>query len=102
MVLGGRAFLHLPFLLRLACGAIDVDSDHPFNSDGAEEMDVTGGMFAPTAEEIEAETARPSLLTQTSGYWDHFLEWTRDIETPWTDDSDEYTGSNAPPAVLQW
>ena len=87
-----EADLHLPFLLRLSSGAIDlsIDGAAQVNEDGHESMDIEGGMFAPTAEEIAAEENLPSLLVENSLCWDHFLDWTRDIEAPWISDTDDY------------
>jgi len=55
---------HLPFLLRLAS----------------------------TEEEVADESAEEQqLLNQNSARWDRFLNWVRDIETPWeSEDTDEY------------
>jgi hypothetical protein len=87
---------HLPFLLLLASGQVDLSEGaaDSVNADGEEEMDV-GGEFAPTEDEVAVEEQQESLLTTTSRDWDHFLNWTRDIETPWTDDSDQYRRQRA-------
>ena len=91
-----EADFHLPFLLRLASGRIDLaEGADGLNAAGEEEMDIAGSAFAPTAEEIESEAQEPTLLRQISTYWDNFLEWTRDIEMAWTADSDSYRQQRA-------
>ena len=90
-----EADMHLPFLLRLACGQIDLSDCASLNSAGEESMRVDGGMFAPSDDEVEEERERPSLLQETAGYWDNFLNWVADIETPWLEDSDAYRRKRA-------
>tara|TARA_B110000046_G_scaffold183516_1_gene219765 strand:+ start:741 stop:1991 length:1251 start_codon:yes stop_codon:yes gene_type:complete len=90
-----EADLHLPFLLRLACGQIDLSDDSSLNAAGEEQMDVGGGMFAPSDDEIEAESDRPALIMETSDYWDNFLSWVKEIEHPWLEDSDAYRRNRA-------
>ena len=87
---------HLPFLLRLAGGQIDLseESSATLNSAGEEMMNVSGA-FAPSDDEVAEEEEQPSLLVETATYWDHFLDWVRDIETTWTDDSDDYRKQRA-------
>jgi hypothetical protein len=90
-----EADLHLPFLLRLACGQIDLSDDGSLNAAGEEQMDVSGGMFAPSDDEIEEESERPSLIMETSDYWDNFLSSVKEIEQPWLEDSDAYRRNRA-------
>jgi hypothetical protein len=84
--------VHLPFLLRLASGAIDACAEtlESTNSDGEEEMDVEDDQFEPTPEEVAQEAARLPLLAKNAIRWDEMLQWCRDIETPWAEDTLEY------------
>ena len=87
-----EADVHLPFLLRLASGAIDACAEtlESTNSDGEEEMDVEDDQFEPTPEEVAQEAARVPLLAKNAIRWDEMLQWCRDIETPWAEDTLEY------------
>ena len=90
--------MHLPFLLRLSSGMIDMcdESIACLNSDGEEEMDLSDDEFAGDEEEVAATAAQPSLLRANASRWDNFLQWVRDIETPWdTEDTDAYRESRA-------
>ena len=89
---------HLPFFLRLASGRIDLsDSTAVDTNDAGEEVLDFGAddPFAPTAEEVAAEAEKPSLLQENAGYWDNFLRWVREIEFPWTEDTDAYRTQRA-------
>ena len=88
---------HLPFLLSLAAGTIDISDDAgvALNAAGEEEMDLAGSAFAPTAQEVQNEMEQPSLIDELAGYWDNYLDWMRVVEEPWTDDSDEYRKQRA-------
>ena len=92
-----EADLHLPFLLRLSSGCIDVcdETAAHTNAAGEEEMDISDDEFAPTAEQVAAAEVEDSLLLKNSSRWDRFLSWVRDIETPWGDDTDEYRRARA-------
>lgn len=83
---------HLPFLLSLSCGPIDVSPDTAaaVNDAGEEEMDVSGDEFEPTKEQVAAEAARAPLIVDNADRWDRFLSWVRGIEQPWQEDTDEY------------
>lgn len=85
---------HLPFLLGLASAPMDSENSDgaPQDDDEEEDMEVSDDEFAPTADEVaEEEADEAELLVQNSLRWDRFLNWVRDIETPWdADDSDEY------------
>lgn len=88
-----EADVHLPFLLTLACSEIDVTPETAqqfYNAAGEEEMDLSDDEFDATEEEIEKEVDAPSLLRSNATRWDTFMEWVRDIEAPWEEDSDEY------------
>ena len=87
-----EAHLHLPFMLRLSSGQIDVcdETAAHTNAAGEEEMDLSDDEFAPTAEQIAAEKAREPLLFKNASRWDRFLDWVRGIETPWGEDTDAY------------
>ena len=87
-----EADLHLPFLLRLAAGQIDVCAETlaATNERGEEEMDVSDDDFEPTEEEVAEEAARTPLLAQNALRWDQFLEWVRDIQAAWLSDTDAY------------
>ena len=76
-----EAYLHLPFLLALAAGQIDVCEETlaATNEAGKEEMDLSGDAFEPTAEEVQAEAALTPLLQRNATRWDEFLNWVRDI-----------------------
>ena len=83
---------HLPFLLGLSSAQIDVSPETAAatNAAGEEEMDVSGDEFEPTDDEVAAEAARAPLISLNADRWDHFLGWVRDIEVPWSSDTDEY------------
>ena len=88
---------HLPILLGLSSGQIDVceETAAATNSNGEEEMDVSGDEFEPTADEIAAEAAQSTLMNLNADRWDHFLSWVRDIEVPWGEDTDDYRKERA-------
>ena len=86
---------HLPFLLRLAAGQIDLSDDSDLNDAGEEVMDVDGGMFAPSDDEVENEESHPTLLVDNAVKWDNFLEWVSGIEHPWTENTDLYRNQRA-------
>jgi hypothetical protein len=81
---------HLPFLLSLSSGAIDVGSETAAatNAAGEESMNLSDDEFAPTAEEIAAEAKREPLVVVNAARWDRFLNWARHIELPWGEDTD--------------
>jgi hypothetical protein len=86
---------HLPFMLGLSSGQIDVSEDIAAvtNASGEEAMDVSGDEFEASAEEVEAEAARMPLIGLNADRWDRFLTWVRGVELPWADeaaDTDEY------------
>ncbi|KAL1526456.1 hypothetical protein AB1Y20_015167 [Prymnesium parvum] len=97
-----EADVHLPFLLSLSStetDAGDQGTEQARNVVGEEEMDLTDDEFDPTDAEMANEGTDESLLTQNAARWDRFLEWVRQIETPWdTVDSDEYRKFRA----VQW
>lgn len=95
-----EADIHLPFLLSLSSGQIDVceETAAATNAAGEEEMDVSDDEFEPTEEEIAAEAARAPLIALNADRWDRFLSWTREIEQPWEADTDKYRKERA----LQW
>ena len=89
---------HLPFLLSLSSGSIDMSpgTEGGENSDGEEEMDLSGDEFEPTADEVTTEKAQAPLSVDVGAMWDRFLGWVRDIELPWEpEDSDEYRKARA-------
>ena len=88
---------HLPFLLGLSSGQIDVceETAAATNAAGEEEMDVSGDEFEPTDEEVAAEAERTPLIHLNAERWDRFLSWVRDIEVPWGEDTDEYRRQRA-------
>ena len=93
-----EAHLHVPFLLRLAAAPLDLvpDSVQQFmNADGQEEMDTSHDEFAPTDEEIEAESEEEPDMMLHAGMWDNYLEWVRTVQEPWAEDSDEYRQKRA-------
>ena len=84
---------HLPFLLTLSSGQIDVSPETAaaINSVGEEEMDVSGDEFEPTEDQIAQEAARAPLFVVNAARWDRFLNWVRAIEQPWdASDGDSY------------
>ena len=87
-----EADLHLPFLLRLATGAIDVcaETAEATNAAGEEEMDVSDDEFEPTDAEVAAEASHVPLLSSNSSVWDSFLGWCCSIENPWLEDTLDY------------
>eukprot|EP00966_Prymnesium_polylepis_P093014 2153033-Prymnesium_polylepis.1 len=92
-----EADVHLPFLLGLASARIDTDpeTEGHFNAAGEEMMDISDDEDAPTEEEVAAEQSREPLVLTNAKRWDDFLDWVRDDELPWTDDSDEYRKARA-------
>ena len=87
-----EADMHLPFLLEISSGTIDVgpETAAATNAAGEEEMDVSGDEFEPTDAEVAAEAARSPLVVVNAERWDRFLTWVRGIECPWDSDTDEY------------
>jgi hypothetical protein len=83
---------HLPFLLQLSSGRIDVcpETADATNDDGEEVMDLSDDEFEPTEAEEAEEAARPSLISANADRWDRFLDWVRAIEVPWAADTDQY------------
>ena len=72
-----EADVHLPFLLRLSSGMIDMcdESITCLNPDGEEEMDLSDDEFAGDEEEVAATAAQPMLLQANASRWDRFLDW---------------------------
>ena len=92
-----EADLHLPFLVRLSSSEIDVCAETAAhrNAAGEEEMDVSDDEFEPSAAEIAAEANKEPLVLLNASRWDRFLAWVRDIEVPWTEDTDTYRRGRA-------
>ena len=67
---------HLPFLLTLSSGQIDVceETAAATNAAGEEEMDISGDEYEPTDEEVAAEAARTPLLLLNADRWDRTTE----------------------------
>ena len=89
---------HLPFLLSLSSGVVDVCAETAArtNAAGEEEMDVTDDEFEPTDEQVRAEEVQAPLIMKNADRWDRFLDWVRELELPWdVDDSDDYRKSRA-------
>ena len=88
---------HLPFMIQLASGPIDVCAETAAVSNAADEeaMDISDDEFEPTDEEVAAEAAEAPLVATTADRWDRFLNWTRSIEVPWGDDTDQYRQQRA-------
>ena len=88
---------HLPFLLGLASSQIDACPETQAATNAADEevMDVSDDEFAPSEEEIAVEAARTPLISENATFWDDFLQWTRDTETEWAEDTDEYRKARA-------
>ena len=58
-------------------------------------MDVSGDEYEPTEDEVADEANREPLIVLNATRWDRFLSWVRDIELPWTSDTDEYRRGRA-------
>ena len=61
---------------------MSADTAEAVNSDGEEEMDVSGDEYEATEEQVATEASMPSQLHLNASRWDCFLDWARAIETP--------------------
>ena len=94
-----EAHIHLPFLLRVAQSAPDMDGvDMPTNDAGELELEEDDELFIDDDDREQAAEEVTNELELHASYWDHFLALVRWTQEPWADeddDTDEYREGRA-------